>query len=203
MKKINILFLTFSLVLLLTGCGSNPHRIDPEGSSDLITTHEINFKDWQNVADKAAESLVNSGVLKRNDGQKNILMISEIKNKTTQHINTEILTDRIRGDLLKSKLAMTTTAISLQGPEDKATREVRILEHDELFDKSTVQKNATAIAPNMSLSGTIIQKKTKYSRSEESYFFFHVVLTDLKTGLAVWEDNFEIAKQKQKSFMGY
>ena len=30
------------------------------------------------------------------------------------------------------------------------------------------------------------------------YFFFHMTLTDLKTGLAIWEDNAEIAKQQSE-----
>lgn len=42
-------------------------------------------------------------------------------------------------------------------------------------------------------------RATGVGRVEESYFFFHVVMTDLATGLAVWEDNVEIGKQETKS----
>ncbi|MCP4177157.1 MAG: penicillin-binding protein activator LpoB [bacterium] len=204
MKNLSMFIVTALFVsAIITGCGTDPYRIDPKGGSGLTTAHNINFKDWQIVADKAAESLINSGVLKKSNGNKNIIMISNVKNKTSQHIDTKLLTARLRRDILKSGQALTTTAISASGPEDKATRDVRILEHDELFNKNTVKKNGTVIAPDMSLSGTIIQKKTKLNRNEESYFFFHVVLTDLKTGLAVWEDNFEVAKQKKKALIGY
>jgi hypothetical protein len=55
----------------------------------------------------------------------------------------------------------------------------------------------------MSLAGEIIQQKASQGRLKQSYFFFHLTLTDLKTGLAVWEDNVEIAKQSQKALVGW
>jgi uncharacterized protein (TIGR02722 family) len=189
--------------VLLNGCGTDPHRIDPSGNRGLVTVDDINFKDWQITATKAINSLLASGVLSRQDGRKMILMISTIKNSTSQHINTRILTDKMRQAVLRSGKALTTTAISGTGAEDKATRQVRKLENDDMFNQATVQKNGTAIAPDMSLAGEIIQQKTTLGRKSESYFFFHLTLTDLKTGLAVWEDNFEVAKQAKKPVFGW
>ncbi|MCF6175424.1 MAG: penicillin-binding protein activator LpoB [Victivallaceae bacterium] len=185
------------------GCGTDPHRIDTSGNRGLTTVDDINFKDWQMTASKAINSLLASGVLSRQDGRKTILMISTVKNSTSQHINTKILTDKMRQAVLRSGKALTTTAISGSGAEDKATRQVRKLEDDDMFNQATVQKSGTAIAPDMSLAGEIIQQKTTLGRKSESYFFFHLTLTDLKTGLAVWEDNFEVAKQAKKPVFGW
>jgi penicillin-binding protein activator len=189
--------------VLLNGCGTDPHRIDTSGNRGLTTVDDINFKDWQMTASKAINSLLASGVLSRQDGRKTILMISTVKNSTSQHINTRILTDKMRQAVLRSGKALTTTAISGSGAEDKATRQVRKLENDDMFNQATVQKSGTAIAPDMSLAGEIIQQKTTLGRKSESYFFFHLTLTDLKTGLAVWEDNFEVAKQAKKPVFGW
>ena len=93
----------------------------------------------------------------------------------------------------------TTTAVGAKGAEETAVRQVRELENDDLFNQATVQKRGTVIAPDMSLSGEIVQQSNRVGRVEESYFFFHVVMTDLATGLAVWEDNVEIGKQETKS----
>ena len=189
--------------VLLSGCGTDPHRIDPSGNRGLTTVDDINFKDWQMTAAKAINSLLASGELSRQDGRKTILMISTVKNSTSQHINTRILTDKMRQAVLRSGKALTTTAVSGSGAEDKATRQVRKLENDDMFNQATVQKSGTAIAPDMSLAGEIIQQKTTLGRKTESYFFFHLTLTDLKTGLAVWEDNFEVAKQAKKPVFGW
>lgn len=189
--------------VLFNGCGSDPQRIDASGNRGLTTVDDINFKDWQTTASKAINSLLASGVLSRQDGRKMILMISTVKNSTSQHINTRILTDKMRQAVLRSGKALTTTAVSGSGAEDKATRQVRKLENDDMFNQATVQKSGTAIAPDMSLAGEIIQQKTTLGRKSESYFFFHLTLTDLKTGLAVWEDNFEVAKQAEKPVFGW
>ncbi len=202
--KINLLAVALTgLGLIVGGCGTDPHRIDPSGNRGLTTVDDINFKDWQITATKAINSLLASGVLSRKDGRKTILMISTVKNSTSQHINTRILTDKMRQAILRSGKALTTTAVSGSGAEDKATRQVRKLENDDLFDQSTVKKHGTAIAPDMSLAGEIVQQKTQLGRKTESYFFFHLTLTDLKTGLAVWEDNFEVAKQAKKPVFGW
>jgi len=192
-----------STILFLTACGTDPHRIDATGNDGIISIDEVNFKDWQIAAEKGIRSLLASGVLNRSDGRKTILMISTIKNATTQHINTRILTDKIRQALLKSGKALTTTAIGGNGADDAASRQVRRLAEDDMFNQATVQKAGTAIAPDMSLSGEIVQQKSELGRVRESYFFFHLAITDLKTGLAVWEDNIEIAKQGKKSWLGW
>lgn len=204
MKNRTTFLLAFAAVLLITaGCGSDPERIDPAGNSGLTTTHDINFKDWQTAAETCINSMLQSGVLTRPDGRKTVLMISLVKNKTSQHIDTEILTDKIRQAVLRSGKAVTTTAVGANGPEDKASKQVRDLQDDDMFNQNTVQKMGTAIAPDMSLAGEIIQQKTNLGRNTESYFFFHMTLTDLSSGLAVWEDNVEIAKQSKRPYFGY
>jgi uncharacterized protein (TIGR02722 family) len=205
MKMQRIILATAALGagLMLTGCGSMPTRINPESNQGLTTTDDINFKDWQIAAEKAINSMLQSGVLKRADGRKNVIMISTVKNSTTQHINTRILTDKIRQAVLRSGMALTTTAVGANGPEDRASKQVRELENDEMFNQQTVQKQGTAIAPDMSLAGEIVQQKTTQGRTNESYFFFHLTLTNLKTGLAEWEDNVEIAKQSTKPLVGW
>jgi len=203
MKQLIGLFVIGTIVVtLLSGCGTASHRIDASGNRGLTTTNDINFKDWQIAAEKCINSLIQSGVLHRSDGRKMIIMISSVKNKTLMHVNTNILTDKIRQAILRSGKALTTTAVGANGAEDKASRQVRELQNDEMFNQKTVQKNGTAIAPDMSLAGEIIQQKTTSGRYTESYFFFHMTLTDLKTGLALWEDNVEIAKQGQKALFG-
>jgi len=205
MKKQHIILalIAVSTGILMTGCGSNPSRFNAQSNRGITTTDDINFKDWQITAEKTVNSMLKSGALRRADGRKNIVMISTVKNLTTQHVNTQILTHKIRQSILRSGLALTTTAVSATGAEDKASKQVRQLEDDDMFNQSTVQKSGTAIAPDMSLAGEIVQEKTKQGRTKQSYFFFHMTLTDLRTGLAVWEDNVEIVKQSKKALIGW
>ena len=139
--------------------------------------------------------MLESGALKRADGRKNVVMISRIRNYTLQHLDSRLLTAKMRQAILASGQAIVTSAIGNSSNIDLAVRRIRDKEYDDLFDQSTVQKRGTVIAPDLSLSGSITQQTTVQGRTEESYFVFHLVLTDLKTGLALWENNVEIAKQ--------
>ncbi len=200
-----ITFAVFFLAAALTicGCGSDPARIDASGNRGLTTTDDINFKDWQMAAEKCINSLLESGTLVRQDGKKSVVMVSTVKNSTSQHIDVQILTQKITGAILRSGKAVTTTAVSGAGAIDKSTKQVRDLQDDEMFNQKTVKQNGTAIAPDFSLAGEITQMKTTEGRSKESYFYFHMTLTDLETGLAVWENEVEIAKQSTKPLMGF
>ena len=200
-------FLTTSLfaaacAAVLCGCGSPAKRIDPT-TQGLTTVGDVNTRDWNDVSARAVNSLVASGALVRPDGRKSIVMINEVKNRSGARARTQILTNKMRQALLASGKAVTTTAVGGNGPEDNATRQVRELENDDLFNQSTVQKRGTVIAPDLSLSGEIINQATRVGRTTENTFYFHVVVTDLHTGLAVWEDNFEISKQETVNIFGY
>jgi len=186
----------------LCGCGSPARRIDPT-TQGITTVGDVNTRDWNDVATRAVNSLVASGALVRPDGRKAIVMINEVKNRSGARARTQILTNKMRQAMLASGKALTTTAVGGRGPEDNATRQVRELENDDLFNQATVQKRGTVIAPDLSLSGEIINQATSAGRTRENTFYFHVVLTDLATGLAVWEDNFEISKQDTVNIFGY
>ena len=156
-------------LLTMTGCGSAPVRIDTASSQGITTVHQIDFKDWQIAAEKGTSSMLESGVMKRADGRKTILMISDVKNSTRENVNTRILTDKIRQAVLRSGQAVVTTAVGAKGAEETAVRQVRELENDDLFNQSTVQKRGTVIAPDMSLSGEIVQQQRRSGRTDEPF----------------------------------
>lgn len=191
-----------AVLALLAGCGSPAKRIDPT-TQGVTTVRDINTRDWQDVATQAVNSLVASGALVRPDGRKSIVMINEVVNRSGSRARTQILTNKIRQAILASGKAVTTTAVGARGPEDNATRQVRELENDDLFNQATVQRRGTVIAPDLSLSGEIVNQRVDSGRTVENAFYFHVVVTDLATGLAVWEDNFEISKQETRNIFGY
>ena len=182
-------------VITLSGCGTPARYLEPGSPESLLTVSGVDPADWQRVTAEAAQSLVASGALKRNDGQRPVLMISRIRNYTLQHLETRLLTDQLRSVVLRSGQATVTSAVGYGSNLDPAVRRIRQKELDDLFDPGTVPRSGTVIAPNLSLSGSITQQTVTRGRTEESYFLFHLTLTDLATGLAVWEHNVEIAKQ--------
>lgn len=181
--------------LLAAGCASPARIIGVDSDEALVTISEIDPADWNRAAAENIDSLLASGALRRSDGKPAVVMVSRIRNYTTLHLESQILTDKIRRAILQSGQAKVTSALGAGGNLDLAVRRIRDKDSDDFFNQATVPKRGTVIAPNFSLSGAITQQTIYQGRTEESYFLFHMALTDLVTGIAVWEHTVEILKQ--------
>jgi len=196
-----ILFPAGLAAVALAGCGINAHYIEPGGPEALVTVSAVDPAEWRRVAGEAAQSLVASGALKRTDGMESVVMIGRIRNYTLLHLETGLLTNQMRQAILASGQAKVTSATGYGGNLDRAVRRIREHENDDLFDQRTVVKRGTVVAPNFSLAGMIIQQNAVSGRTEESYYMFHLTLTDLRTGIAVWEKNVDFAKQATRPIL--
>lgn len=182
-------------MLLAAGCASPARIIGVDSDEALVTISELDPADWNRAAAENIDSLLASGALRRPDGKPAVVMVSRIRNYTTLHLESQILTDKIRRAILQSGQAKVTSALGAGGNLDLAVRRIRDKDSDDLFNQATVPKRGTVIAPNFSLSGAITQQTIYQGRTEESYFLFHMALTDLVTGIAVWEHTVEFLKQ--------
>ncbi len=190
--------------LALQGCQTGKVTyVDPEGNEGITTIGTIDVHDWGAAAEQVIQSLLSSGTLTSNDSGKNIIMISHVRNSTSEHIDTDLLTKKIRVALNRSGKVLTTTAVGAGGPEDEASMAVRELRDSAEFDQSTTQSQGNLVAPRYSLSGKIIQLDTRAGRHKQSAFAFQMTLTDLKNGLAIWEDEVQIVKMGKKARVGW
>lgn len=183
------------------GCWSEAHYIDPGGPEALVTVSSVDPAEWRKVAGEAAQSLIASGALKRADGKDSVVMIGRMRNYTLLHLEMGLLTNQLRQAILTSGQAKVTSAMGYGGNLDRAVRRIREVENDDLFDQRTVAKRGTVTAPNFSLAGMVIQQNSFSGRTEESYYMFHLTLTDLVTGVAVWEKNIDFAKQATRPIL--
>ena len=190
------------LPAITIGCASAKY-IDQNSSNSIVNVDQINTQDWLHAADQLTESLMLSGAIQSVAGKPKVLMIGRIKNNTATHIDTDSLMKKIRVALNKSGRALTTTAVGLDGPEDASSKAVRELRNDEDFNQSTIPAKGNLISPDYSLSGKIIQNNARAGRIRQSEFAFQLNLTDLKTGLAIWEEEKLIVKQGARPAVGW
>lgn len=196
----NLLLLPVA-TLLLVGCSTTDSYVDQPGQ-ELVTYDEINFQDFNSAGIRLAESLIASGRLNRMDGSVPIIMQSRIDNRTTQHLDTELLTSNIRIALSQSGKAAFTTAVAAGGPEDAASFQARELRQSEEFNQSTVAGTGQMRAPDFSLAGRVIELSTYRGRTGQAAFTFQLVLTDLTSGVGVWEGQEQIVKQGKRPGIG-
>ena len=159
------------------------------------TTFGLDYRDFEYTAKQAVGSFLNSP-LSRKPGSNApwVMAISRIVNDTTLNIDTDQLVKKIRIALLNSGRVITTTAVAAGGPEDRMSAQVRELKDSDLFNQDTVAKRGTMIAPELSLSGKIIQRTNKVGGKQQVDYYFQLTTTNVETGLAYWEFEEVIAK---------
>lgn len=193
--------------LMLTACSQRePSYIGPaslEGKRAPITLG-IDRGDFEKAAVSATEDLLRSGALDRKNGGRYVVAIDEIINDTTQRIDTDMLIKKIRIALLKSGKAVVTTAIKVGGPESTLTKGVRELRSDDEVKRTSIAKKDSIIAPDMGLSGKIIQRNARtYNDKQLVEYYFQLSLTHLESGLAIWEDEIVIGKIGSKDSVSW
>ena len=194
MKKI----IPIALCTVLAACGGT--RVvdtnDAKETAAMQQVMELEYRDWTNTAEKMTESMLASGALKQT--QKPVIAIGNIVNDTQQRFDTDILTKKIRTTLLKSNVAQIATNFS---GEDLTSEKMRSMRTNAEYDQNTIAKTGTLVAPNMSLSGKMLQRNLKLdsgwfsSVDSRVEYYLQLTLTDLKTGLSVWEDEQPIIKE--------
>ncbi len=181
-------------VLVLAGCATPTRYVDPAADNGPVAM-TMDYRDFEKAASEAVDDMLASGAVSNPNGGRYIMVVSRITNDTMQRIDTDQLTKKIRVALLRSGKVVTTTAVGLNGAEDEMTMRARELRNSEEFDQSGVQKKGTLQAPDLSLSGKILQRNHKVGDEQQVEYYIQLSLTDLATGLAFWEGETPIIKR--------
>jgi hypothetical protein len=201
------LLLTILPLALFASCGSTTTTYDPDAGG-LRTVDSVNYNDFTDAAGVLIQSMLESGMLnesglsKHDDGRV-ILALEDVDNMTSSNIKTKILTDKVRIALNKTGRVLTTTAVKFGsgGPEDTGTKEVRDI-NDPMFEQNEYRNASSVVLPDLSLSGSIIKMGAEEGRTKETVLVFKLTMTDLRTGLAIWEDEAPIGKRRTKGIFG-
>ncbi len=196
MKHVTKIALSAILAVgVMSGCADKTERIDIHNDKgDQVMG--LDYRDFNQAAGEAVQSMLMSGAVDKKNGDRYVLAISRITNDTMQHIDTDQLIKKIRVELLKSGKVVVTTAVGANGPEDKMSKQVRELRKDDEFNQNTVQKKGTMVAPDLSLSGKILQRNVAMDDGKQQVeYYFMLSLTEIKTGLAWWEGETIIGKR--------
>jgi uncharacterized protein (TIGR02722 family) len=193
--------LVVATAALLGGCASSQATyVDPAGTRTLSNVGEINVQDWNMASESMINSLIskhiNSGSLKGSgpDGRA-ILAISRIVNNTSIQIDTDILVKKIRVALLGTGKVVADITAGLGGPEDPLAAEAK-------REQQFLGTQKVAGRPDYTLSGKIVENRTRQGNQRESTYVFQMALAT-RDGLAVWEEEKTITKQGKRAPVGW
>ena len=188
---------TSAALVLLIGCASDPVYLDlrqanePQQNPPQVgerTTLGLDYRDFEFAAEQAVASFLDSPLsVKPGSDAPWVMAMSRMVNDTALDIDTDQLVKKIRIDLLESGRVIVTTAVGLEGPEDPLSAKTRELQDSKLFNQETVAKDGTLVAPDLSLSGKIIQRTNRVGNKQQVDYYFQLTTTNIETGLAYWE----------------
>jgi len=187
-KTLQISALTLS-VALLAACSGPQVRY---GDAKAVETVNANYgsTDLQMIAEAMTRSLLQSKAI---SGSKDapIVTLADVKNKTSEYIDTRVITDKIRTQLMKSgqvRFAVSVTEMQNQ------TEELKRQNQSGLYKNSTIAKTGNMQGAQYRIEGSIasIVKNTKDVK--DVYYVFNLNLINNESGLLEWADEKEIRK---------
>ena len=173
--------------------------IDTDNKDEVANMQHVmvlEYRDWENASSKLTKSMIESGAVSKPGGGRYVLAVGRVTNDTMQRIDTDLLVKNIRANLMSSGKVAVSTAIT---GEDEMTNKVREQRSNAEFAGGTIAKKGTLVAPELSLTGKMIQRNIKESRKERVEYYFQLTLTDINTGLSVWEGTEPIIKRGSKA----
>lgn len=196
MKKL----LLSAALLSMVGCSTRDAKyIEANDGSGIVSLDSVNVQDFASAADGMLKSLYDSpafAVAKRTDGAP-ILMVGRVTNDTGSNFDTAQLVKKMTVSLTRSGKVRVAKAIGFGGAEDQAAAQARA--NQALVTGESVKP----LLPDYTLSGKILENRASAKGVQQASFIFQLSLTEVKTGLAVWEEEKTITKQGSRNTIGF
>lgn len=196
-KKISTYVLCALIGLTTTACTTETKVISRAESSEMVSA-TLSDTDFESAAKEMLDDMLTNELSEaKSDGKPYVMMISNIKNDTMQRIDTADLTDYIKKELRRSGRVKTTDAFGENG--SKNVEMARQLKDSAMVDKSTVKKNNTVKAFDLTLEGRIAQRNSTVGDNKKIEYIFSLNLIDMNDGTELWSDKKVITKLTDKN----
>lgn len=200
MKKLLIAGLA---LLIAAGCqpSQKVSRINPDTQTDL--SGKWNDTDARLVAEKMINDVVAKPWLdqfNRNNQKPPVLIVGNVRNETTEHIDTEVFTKEM-------ERAFVNTGRVTMVANSEERRDVRDEREDQQRNASleTMKKRARELGADYMMIGNINSIIDESASGKEAAIFYTVnlELIDIETNQKVWIGNKKIKKYiERKNFRG-
>lgn len=184
------------VMLVVSGCATTQVRYSDPSKVETLT-EEWGSTDIQTVADRMVGSLVRIPPIA--NGSRPVLQVSTLKNKTTEHIDTKSITDKIRTALIRTGMVR-FTAVS-----DANQEMLENLEYQQgsgVVSKKTAKGVGKQVGTDYLLYGEVGSIVKKAGRSTDVYYKLTLNLVDVETGIIEWSDEKEIRKEAERPLFG-
>jgi len=173
--------------MLAAGCAGDKTRYgDARGVETL--TNEFGSTDLQMMAESMARSMSQAPVIAA--ANLPVVTVQEVRNKTSEYIDTRAITDSIRSELQKGgKVRFAVDAAGMGQQTEELKRQ-----QSELYAKEQAAETGRMVGAQYRLEGNIVSIVKQVKDTKDVYYKLNLQLWNIRNGLLEWSDEKEIRK---------
>lgn len=196
MLRITAIVMTV-IAALLAGCTSKVEYGNAQERETVNT--DFGSTDLQGIATKMVDDMLTfPPIVKITSNRRPVVFVDKIKNKTTEHIDTESITDTIQSKLINSGKFRFVDMSKVE-----AVRKQLEYQHDSgMVDQNTAVQMGKQIGAEFMLYGDLSSIVKRNDSTKDVYYKFTLKFMNLKTGIIEWSGEKEIRKTRTRSLFG-
>lgn len=183
------LILFFVVATLVSACSSPQVRYGDAKGVETVTT-DFGRSDLQQIAEAMTRSLLQTKAISASNEAPTITL-ADVKNKTSEYIDTRTITDKIRTQLMKSGQVRFAVSINeMQNQVDELKRQ----NQSGLYKAKSSSKMGGMEGAKYRIEGSISSIIKHAKDLKDVYYIFNLNLINNESGLLEWADEKEIQK---------
>ena len=183
---------------LLSGCSTEVSYGDAKETETV--TVEYGSTDLQSLASKMARSLADSPAVKEASANgRPVLFVDSIRNKSSEHIDTEALTDSMRTQLLRSGKFRFVDMSKVQSVKEQ----LEYQQQSGMVNPAAMVRLGKQTGAQYMLYGNLASIVKDNGKVKDVFYQLTMNLMELESGELIWADQQEIRKQSRKKTLGW
>ncbi len=196
-------FFVTSIMICLLPLGCTPGF---EGEYEDPAKQEIIDDKWNETdAHKTAEKMIKGMVrgewlkeFRKLKGTRPVIVLSEVENRTEEHLDVKTLTEFIRDEMIKSKQVKFVSAKL----RNKILQELDYQSSGSV-NQNTAKKRGRHVGADFILSGSVSSQVHTQGEIRTVSYFTNLTLTSIETAIIEWSEKYEIKKKFRRSGSGW
>lgn len=184
--------------IVLSACANGPKISYGDATAVETTTTGFGSTDLQTIAATLVDDLVSfPPIVQMTSARRPVVFVDKIKNKTTEHIDTESITDTVQTNLLKSgkfRFVDMTAVRQIQ-------QQMKFQMDSGMVDPAKAAAFGKQTGAEFMLYGNMSSIVKRNSSTKDVYYKFTMKLVNLESGIMEWAGEKEIRKTGEKSFL--
>ena len=189
--------LALAMALMLSGCASRVDYGDAQARETV--TADFGSTDLQMIATKMVDDMmVFPPIVDMTRERRPVLFVDRVKNKTSEHIDTESITDTIQTKLINSgKFRFVDMSVV-----NRVREQLEYQQDSGMVDQATAAQMGRQIGAEFMLYGNLSSIVKRDDSTKDVYYKFTLKLLNIQSGIIEWSGEKEIRKTRKRSLFG-